>query len=118
MIALRTHYEGDGEVSKRITLAEESIKEAHYKNEATYPFEKYATRLKQAYTTLEKHGQGIIPQRQVKTLCDGIQVPNSVEMTVAKQHMLDSLRTDFTAAVNYMSLKIAETFPAAVAHAK
>lgn len=111
MQSLRTHFEGLGEVSKRVTLAESAIQNAHYRNEFTFSFEKYATKLKQAYTILEKHGQPHAKKTQVKRLHDGMNVSNNVEISIAKSKMLDDYREDFNGAVTYMSLKVAEIFP-------
>ena len=54
--SLRLHYEGVGEVNKRVTWAHQGLKDAHYKSEHTFSFEKYATTLKEAFSILNDNG--------------------------------------------------------------
>jgi hypothetical protein len=57
MEALLEHYEGAGEISKRVTIARATLTNTNYQNEYTYTFERLATRMKTAFTVLEKHGE-------------------------------------------------------------
>ena len=50
--ALRAHYDGPGEIDKRISLARAQVKELHYKNEQMFSFEKFITKLNGAYQML------------------------------------------------------------------
>jgi hypothetical protein len=67
MIALRSHYGGDCKVNKRIGVA---LSTSVYQNEFAYSFEKFATRLKTAFTVLEKHGEPYAETAKVKMLYD------------------------------------------------
>lgn len=46
MAKLRVIYEGAGETSKLVTLAEAEIKNLHYRSEQIYPFATFSTKLK------------------------------------------------------------------------
>jgi hypothetical protein len=49
MNALRLHYEGEGEVNKRIGVARATLSTTVYRNEFAYSFEKFATRMKTVF---------------------------------------------------------------------
>ena len=57
-IDLCNHYDGAAEGSKRVAVSRSDIQILHYKNEASFPFEQYSTRLRKAFTTLEQYEQG------------------------------------------------------------
>jgi hypothetical protein len=84
-----------------------------YRNEFAYSFEKFATRMKTAFTVLEKHGEPYAETAKVKMLHDHIQVPGNNLIQIAKSQLLDQHGTSFSAAVSYMSRKVAEIFPEA-----
>jgi hypothetical protein len=113
MIALRLHYGGEGEVNKRIGVARATLSTTIYRNEFAYSFEKFATRMKTAFTVLEKHGEPYAETAKVKMLHDRIQVPGYNLIQIAKSQLLDQHGTSFSAAVSYMSRKVAEIFPEA-----
>ena len=49
-LSLVGHYNGTGELSKRVERAKEEITRLHYKDEKVFPFEKYITKLKEIST--------------------------------------------------------------------
>jgi hypothetical protein len=57
MEALREHYEGAGEITKRVTVARATLSNTNYRNEYAYTFERFATRMKAAFAMLEKHSE-------------------------------------------------------------
>jgi hypothetical protein len=113
MNALRLHYEGEGEVNKRIGVARATLSTTIYRNEFAYSFEKFATRMKTAFTVLEKHGEPYAETAKVKMVHDRIQVPGNNLIQIAKSQLLDQHGASFSAAVSYMSRKVAEIFPEA-----
>jgi hypothetical protein len=62
---------------------------------------------------LEKHGEPYAEMAKVKMLHDRIQVPGNNLIQIAKSQLLDQHGTGFSAAVSYMSRKVAEIFPEA-----
>ncbi|KAI2498915.1 hypothetical protein MHU86_15543 [Fragilaria crotonensis] len=53
-LALVEHYDGSGELNKRVERAKEEIARLHYKDEKVFPFEKYVTKHKENFYVLEK----------------------------------------------------------------
>lgn len=113
--ALRDHFEGTSQVDKRVMLSEGVIslgpEGVFYKNEYIYSFEKYITKLRQAYTILGQHRQLVSPTTMVKRLYDGVRVQNNKIIDIAKENMLDLHRHDFEGAVAYLSSKVTQAFP-------
>ena len=69
---LVAHYNGGGQQEKAIARAEALIKTTHYKNEQTFPFETFASRLLGAYRDLDKHGRPKSGYEQVKDTLERI----------------------------------------------
>jgi hypothetical protein len=46
-LALIAHYDGYGELNKRVQRAKMELLRLHYKDEKVFPFEKYVTKLKE-----------------------------------------------------------------------
>jgi hypothetical protein len=113
MNALRLHYEGEGEVNKRIGVACATLSTTVYRNEFAYSFEKFATRMKTAFTVLEKHGKPYAETAKVKMLHDHIQVPGNNLIQIAKSQLLNQHGTSFSTPVSYMLRKVADIFPEA-----
>ena len=59
MTALSNHYDGPGQVTKRLGQARSDIKSLHYKGiESSFPFETYITRLQDNFDFEAKWGKG------------------------------------------------------------
>ena len=114
MVSLRDFYEGVGEASKRKTLAEAEISNLHYKSEHLYSFARFATKMKRAYTVLERHGYVFTDEQKVSKLHEKCGVTNSSAFDIAKRFMMDHYRNDFDGAITYMTRKFTEIFPNAI----
>ena len=82
-----------------------------YVNKAAFFFSRYLTLLHQAYTTIGRLQTDPGDQAKVHRLVSGMNVPNSVEVTIAKSHVLDNDLADWPGAVNYLATKVAQAFP-------
>lgn len=56
-LALDAYYSGDGEFKKRVAHAKAQLEKAHWKAEATFPFEKFVSTIRSAFATLDKKTQ-------------------------------------------------------------
>ena len=74
--ALCHHYDGPAESDKRVTVARANIDSAYYKNESTFSFEKYSTRLKAAFDTLRQYNQPKSDREEVEILLKQINTNN------------------------------------------
>jgi hypothetical protein len=72
-LALVGHYDGTGELNKRVERAKEELSRLHYKDEKVIPFEKYVTELKENFFVLEKDKhEALTGKQQVDVLLRGI----------------------------------------------
>jgi hypothetical protein len=69
---LCAHYDGPGETQKRIMQARASISELYYKSEASFSFERFTTKLCEAYSVMADNDEPVLPQTQVRDMCDHI----------------------------------------------
>ena len=105
-MALRSHYEGDGERNKRRIWGAKQLEEAHYKSEHVYSFEKFSTKMKDAYKTLNDHGENHSESEMVRILLERMQVANNGAIDAVKKTCSRDFFVDFMGAVNYMSGEI------------
>ena len=56
MQELQVHYDGTSEGAQRNKVVREDQKRIFYKNDTTFTFEKYATKLKGFSNVLDEHG--------------------------------------------------------------
>ena len=113
MEALRAHYDGPGEVEKRLSYAYNEIENAHYRSERTFSFEKYVTKLSEAFEILSDQGMGKPEREKVDYLLKGIRSDNQ-QVIAAKTtiRMHQDMRTSFQLAVDRLSELIGSTFAA------
>jgi hypothetical protein len=104
MIALRLHYDGPGEIEKRLAQAKKQLSDIHYRTEQTFPFESYITKLKSSFEVLEECNEAYTERNKVSILLDRIQ-SNNTQIQAAKTtiRMSNELKADFNAAANCLS---------------
>ena len=107
---LCNHYDGPAEGDKRVTVARNNIRIIHYKNESTFSFEKYSTKLKKSFSTLEQYGQGKSEREKVEILLGQINT-NDPQLIAAITICRDSHNTTFEAACTYISQQVAIIYP-------
>jgi hypothetical protein len=67
-LALVEHYDGSGELSKRVERAKAELERLHYMDEKVFPFEKFITKLKENFNVLEKDKHEDLSGRQLVDL--------------------------------------------------
>lgn len=113
-LALRAHYNGEGELRKRTTLATETLRTAHYKNEQVFSFEKYSETLTKAFATLDKDPDERLSERQkVTKLVDGINVSDGT-LVAAKQYVMAQFPANFSGAVSHFGSMVVRVHGPAV----
>lgn len=101
--ALVAHYDGVGELNKRVERAKEEISRLHYKDEKVYPFERYVTKLKENFFVLAKDKDENLTERQrVDILMKGIR-SSDANIVAAKTDVYKDYRSDFNAATSFLS---------------
>ena len=108
--ALQTHYDGTAEGERRKEVAKNDLKSLFYRNESTFSFEKYVTKMQAFYNTLEQYGEPEYESNKVKNLLDKINCPNNdikIEVNICRnQH-----RDNFVQACTYTATAILRIFP-------
>jgi len=111
MKALRSHYDGPGEVEKRVAYAFSELETAHYKSERVFPFESYVTKLSEAFGILEDNRMHKEERERVEYLLKGIQSDNFVIVSAKTTvRMNENMRNSFQLAVDKLSEVISATF--------
>ena len=108
--ALCMHYDGPAEGDKRVTVARANIESAFYKNESTFSFEKYSTRLKKAFDTLRQYNQPKSSKEEVDILLKGVNT-NNVQLSSCIAICRAQHSDNFNEAVTYLGTQIAQIFP-------
>ena len=76
--AWTNHYNGIGELSKRVALAQAQLKLLHYKNEKAMSFETFSSKMQQAFQVLNKDpSEKLSAHQQVEQLISVIQTDNA-----------------------------------------
>jgi hypothetical protein len=116
--ALREHYDGPGEIDKRISLARTQIKELFYKNEQTFSFEKFVTKLNGAFQMLAECHEDLTEKNKVDHMITAMsQCTNSAIIAATTTILMNpEMRNNFLAAANKMTEVIANIFPAVQLH--
>jgi hypothetical protein len=82
------HYDGTGELNKRVERAKEELSRLHYKDEKIFPFEKYITKLKENFYVLEKDKhEELTGKQQVDVLLRGIRLTDTTGIVAAKTNI-------------------------------
>jgi len=106
LLAWATHYNGQGELSKRTAMAKAKIKNLFYKNERSLTFEKVMEILSKSFSTLDKDPDERLSERQkVEKLLSCIQTQD-MEMIAQKSIIASQYSDDFSGACNYFSAQV------------
>jgi hypothetical protein len=104
------HYDGPAEGDKRVTVARSNLEQAFYKNESTFSFEKYSTRLKKSFDTLRQYGQPKSEKEEVEILLKQI-TTNNTQFSACIQICRNAHSNNFNDAVTYLGTQVAQIFP-------
>ena len=78
MEALRNHYRGEGNASRRIVTAEKLRESLHYKSERSLPFSTFLDRMQKMFNIFKEEGEQLTENAKVRELfkhpghCQGI----------------------------------------------
>ena len=108
-LLLREHYVGEAHDMRRAASANAKLDALFWKSEASFPFEKYLTRMNEAFKELDDAGQPMYIQQKVQLLlrsikCDDIQVQTTMGI------IRDRYLNDFDGACLTLSRTISSRF--------
>jgi hypothetical protein len=112
MSLLRNHFDGPGEVEKRIAHANNAMEQLHYTKESIFPFSSYVTGLNACYTTLAQADDAVNERNKVTKMLKGITTTNP-SLIAAMQNIRSNPTTkaNFAVASSELSEQIALLFP-------
>ena len=108
---LREHYEGAGEVNKRVAWEMENIDNSHFASKHTYSFEKISTVLQDAFTILNNNGKSHSENQMVRKMLENVKLPNNLEMEACNRILLNTHGHNFANAVAYLYGQVTKIFP-------
>jgi hypothetical protein len=108
-LLLREHYVGEAHDMRRAASANAKLEALFWKNEASFPFEKFLTRMNEAFKELEDAGQPLYPQQKVQHLLRGVK-NDDVQVQTTLGIIRDRYLTDFDAACLTLSRTISTRF--------
>ena len=110
MEALQRHFDGESEGDRRKTQARAEIETLYYRNEHSFSFERYATKLKNCFDILERYKVPMHEEEKVNTLLNRIQT-SSQDLKTEISICRNSHNKSFIEAVTFMQTGISRLFP-------
>jgi hypothetical protein len=112
-LTLVKHYDGTGELNKRLERAKEEMNRLHYKDEKSYPFERYITKLKENFFILAKDAdEALTGKQKVEKMMNGLRSTDT-SIISARTVIYHTYRNDFDGAATFLSGLIANIHSAA-----
>ena len=110
MEALQTHFDGEAEGQRRKAQAHADLDSLFYRNEQSFSFEKFATKLKSCFDVLERYKVPKHEEEKVKLLLQKIQT-SSYELKTEISICRNNHGNTFEEAVTYLQTGISRIFP-------
>ena len=108
-LLLREHYVGEAHDMRRAAAANAKLETLFWKSEASFSFEKYLTRLNEAFKELEDAGQALWEAQKVTHLLKGIQ-NDDIQVQTTIGIVRNSFLSDFDGACLTLSRTISSRF--------
>ena len=106
-LAWTAHYNGQGELSKRMAIAKTRLDQLHYRNERSMSFEKCTEIMTKCFNTLHKDiDQRYSDRQKVEKLLKAIRCQDA-ELLAAKSIIDQQYPRDFVGACAYFSQQVA-----------
>jgi len=108
-LLLREHYVGEAHDMRRAALANAKLESLFWRSEASFPFEKFLTRMNEAFKELEDAGQPLYPSQKVQWLLCGIK-NDDIQVQTTMGIVRDRYLTDFDSACLTLSRTVSSCF--------
>ena len=109
IIALRRHYAGEGNSTRRIADAKRIQSTLHYKAERALPFNKFLDSLQRMFTIFQEEGEPLTERAKVDELLTKVQ-NTALHAAVAQlRYQLNTVGITFTIAANHLNSEISQT---------
>ena len=119
MQALRNHFSGEGNATRRIAEADRMKKNLHYKNEKSLSFETFLTRCQKMFNIYEKQGEPMLEDAKVRFLFERTQHSGlQGHVQALKASITTGTAISYTTAANHLSTAVSELPDYIAAHRK
>ena len=109
MKALRDHFAGEGNATRRIAEADRLKKSLHYKNERSLAFETFLTRSQKMFNIYEKEGEAMTEDAKLRFLFDKTQHPTLTAQVAALEAQITAgANISYTTAANHLSTAVSK----------
>ena len=109
MQALRNHFSGEGNATRRIAEADRMKKSLHYKNEKSLSFETFLTRCQKMFNIYEKQGEPMLEDAKVRFLFERTQHSGlQGHVQALKASITTGTAVSYTTAANHLSTAVSE----------
>ena len=108
-LLLREHYVGEAHDMRRAATANAKLENLFWKSEASFPFEKFLTRMNEAFMELEEAGQPLYPAQKVNWLLKGVK-NDDIQVQTTMGIIRNRYLTDFDNACLSLSRTVSARF--------
>ena len=110
MIALRNHFAGEGNATRRIAVAETLEVSLHYKNERSLPFEVFLTKCQKMFTIYSDEGEERDEKAKIRFLFKAVaSSPLSASVEALKAQIATSpTPISYTTVANHLATSVAD----------
>jgi hypothetical protein len=109
MTALRRHYAGEGNSTRRIADAKRLQATLHYKTERALPFNKFLDSLQKMFTIFEDENEPLTERAKVDELLSKVQATALSAAIAQLRYQLNTVGVTFTVAANHLNAEISQT---------
>lgn len=109
MVALRRHYAGEGNSTRRIADAKRIQTTLHYKTERALPFNKFLDSLQRMFTIFEEEDEPLTERAKVDELLTKVQNTALAAAVAQLRYQLNTVGISFTVAANHLNSEISQT---------
>ena len=109
MIALRTHFAGEGNASRTLADADRLKETLHYKNERAMTFETFLTNMQKMFNIYDKQSEKVPEDQQVRILFNKIKSKDlESAINALKAQATTGTIITYTMATNHLSAAVSQ----------
>ena len=108
MMALREHYSGEGNTSRRIATAERIRESLHYKSKRSLAFSIFLDRMQRVFNIYEEEQEEFSENAKIRELFKRVQHPQLQDTVKALKVHLNMEGLTYTQAANHLTAAISE----------
>ena len=108
MTALRRHYSGEGNSTRRISDAKRIQQTLHYKTERALPFNKFLDSLQKMFTIFEEEEEPLTERAKVDELLTKVQNSALAAGVAQLRYQLNTSGITFTVAANHLNSEVSQ----------